>query len=72
MKSTVMTTRVAPYATRPARPLAELLKLMRRWVEVSRQRSVLAAMTEDQLRDIGITRADADAEAARPFWDSRV
>ncbi|MGF1501903.1 MAG: DUF1127 domain-containing protein [Paracoccaceae bacterium] len=37
--------------------------------EVRRQRRTLARLTDAQLRDIGVSRADADAEASRPFWD---
>ncbi|TIL43043.1 DUF1127 domain-containing protein [Mesorhizobium sp.] len=34
-----------------------------------RSRLVLLEMTDDQLRDIGISRADAHREGLRPFWD---
>ena len=34
-----------------------------------RQRAQLRQLEVGQLRDIGITRQDALAEAARPFWD---
>jgi uncharacterized protein YjiS (DUF1127 family) len=34
------------------------------------QRRALATMDERQLRDIGVTRAEALAEAARPVWDA--
>lgn len=33
-----------------------------------RQRRVLANMNEHQLKDIGLTRADALHEAQKPFW----
>lgn len=39
-------------------------------LEVARQRHALARLDDRQLADIGITRDAADAEAARPFWDS--
>lgn len=39
------------------------------WIRVARERRMLAAMSEQQLRDIGIDAASAAAEAARPFWD---
>ncbi|TJW58692.1 MAG: DUF1127 domain-containing protein, partial [Mesorhizobium sp.] len=29
----------------------------------------LLEMTDDQLRDIGISRCDAHREGLRPFWD---
>jgi uncharacterized protein YjiS (DUF1127 family) len=33
------------------------------------QRRDLRELTDDQLRDIGLTRTEARREAARPFWD---
>ena len=39
------------------------------WQEVARQRRALLALDERVLKDIGITRADAEREASRPFWD---
>jgi uncharacterized protein YjiS (DUF1127 family) len=40
-----------------------------RWLQVARERRALAAMTAQQLRDIGVSPASAAREAARPFWD---
>ena len=34
-----------------------------------RQRRDLRDLTDDQLRDIGLTPNEARREAARPFWD---
>ena len=34
-----------------------------------RQRRLLARLDDHALRDIGLTRADARNEAARPIWD---
>ena len=39
-----------------------------RCAERSAQRRALAELDDDRLRDIGRTRADAQAEAAKPFW----
>ncbi len=38
------------------------------WYERARQRRQLAELTDHQLRDIGVTYAKAQAEAAKPFW----
>ena len=55
----------------PARPQASgLLPRLADVVALRRQRARLARLDEDQLRDIGLTRAEADAEANRPFWDA--
>ncbi|MYZ48072.1 DUF1127 domain-containing protein [Rhizobiales bacterium L72] len=34
-----------------------------------RSRRALLALTDDQLKDIGLSRADAHREGLRPFWD---
>lgn len=39
------------------------------WTAVSRERHRLAALSDDALHDIGISRTQARREAARPFWD---
>jgi uncharacterized protein YjiS (DUF1127 family) len=45
---------------------------LRRWYarcsERSRQRQALAQLDDHALKDIGVTRRQADAEAAKPFW----
>ena len=38
------------------------------WDERRRERQKLLAMDNARLKDIGISRADAAAEAAKPFW----
>jgi uncharacterized protein YjiS (DUF1127 family) len=38
------------------------------WLERGRSRRVLAMLDDHQLRDIGISRADALRESAKPFW----
>jgi uncharacterized protein YjiS (DUF1127 family) len=49
--------------------LLRTIDLMLSWQEVARQRRALLALDERLLKDIGITRADAEREASRPFWD---
>ncbi len=48
---------------------AKLVSRVRRWRELSRQRRELAQLSDDLLKDIGLSRADALREANRPFWD---
>jgi Domain of unknown function (DUF1127) len=38
------------------------------WTDRARQRRQLAELSDHMLRDIGLTRADAWAEADKPFW----
>lgn len=43
-------------------------RLLACWIQRYRQRRALARLDERLLRDIGVTRAEAAAEAAKPFW----
>jgi uncharacterized protein YjiS (DUF1127 family) len=36
--------------------------------EKHRSRNVLSGLSDEQLKDIGLSRADAFREASRPFW----
>jgi uncharacterized protein YjiS (DUF1127 family) len=38
------------------------------WQERAAQRAQLAGLEDHLLKDIGIGRAEADREAAKPFW----
>ncbi|WP_374653252.1 DUF1127 domain-containing protein [Dongia sp.] len=53
-------------------PRQDLLTRIVDWLagarERSRQRRALAALSEDQLRDIGLSRSDVAAEGTKPFW----
>lgn len=55
-----------------AGPLGWLVRTLD-WVaeahERSRQRAVLAGLDDRMLRDIGLSRGQALAEARRPFWE---
>jgi len=42
---------------------------VRMWREIARERSELRRLSESLAKDIGISRADAEREADRPFWD---
>lgn len=44
------------------------MKTIRKWQQRIRTRHELAALGDRMLKDIGITRADALAQASRPFW----
>ena len=55
----------------PLRPLIALSALLRRldtWLERRRQRSLLARLSDRELRDIGVSRYDALSEWRKPFW----
>lgn len=45
-----------------------LLGLLRRYHAVAKQRHALGQLTDEQLKDIGVSRVDALREASKPFW----
>jgi uncharacterized protein YjiS (DUF1127 family) len=47
-----------------------LLAVSRIWIARGRQRKALQRLADDShlLKDIGVSRADARKEAAKPFW----
>ncbi len=45
-----------------------LLATLALWIERGRQRRTLAQLDARMLRDIGITRLDAQRECEKPFW----
>ncbi len=47
-----------------------LIKAARNAEQVYRQRQKLARLSDELLRDIGLTSQDAQHEAARPIWDA--
>jgi uncharacterized protein YjiS (DUF1127 family) len=44
--------------------------VFRTWLQRSRQRRTLAELDDRMLRDIGLTRSQAQREAERPFWSA--
>ena len=52
----------------PVRVLLKMLDAYLAWAEVSRQRRALLALSDDMLKDIGISRAQAEIEGSKPFW----
>ncbi len=40
-----------------------------RWPQRRRQRMDLLELSDDHLKDIGVTPGEARREAGRPFWD---
>ena len=70
--SVAMTTAISPVADRTANRQSLPVRawyLIERWMELARQRQQLAALDDRMLKDIGISRATAQSEARRPFWD---
>jgi uncharacterized protein YjiS (DUF1127 family) len=38
------------------------------WLDRARQRRHLRTLSDHMLRDIGLSRADVEGEAGKPFW----
>jgi uncharacterized protein YjiS (DUF1127 family) len=51
--------------------VARVVDLMLGWADRMRQRRHLAELDDRLLHDIGISRADVEAEISRPFWRPR-
>ncbi|TDJ65153.1 MAG: DUF1127 domain-containing protein [Proteobacteria bacterium] len=45
-----------------------LIDMLFAWYECARQRRDLLTLDDCILKDIGISRADAELEANKPFW----
>lgn len=63
-----MTIATQAFTGRAPRPATAMLGLLRRCLARHRQRRQLAALDDTRLHDLGLTRAAAQAEAAKPFW----
>jgi uncharacterized protein YjiS (DUF1127 family) len=50
------------------RVLRNAVRLAAMWNERARQRDALAELDDRQLRDLGLTRAQAVRESGMPFW----
>jgi uncharacterized protein YjiS (DUF1127 family) len=46
-----------------------LWQRMARWYQLGQQRRTLAALSDNALKDLGLSRADILEESERPFWD---
>jgi uncharacterized protein YjiS (DUF1127 family) len=49
--------------------VSDLLHKFSRWYELHREREMLASLSDEALKDIGVSRADVEHETVRPFWD---
>lgn len=57
-----------PEQSVPRSFVAAALDRLLLWQQRSTERRQLATLSEFHLKDIGLSRADADREAAKPFW----
>jgi uncharacterized protein YjiS (DUF1127 family) len=52
----------------PSDAAARVMSTFREWRRRARDRAQLAALDDRMLRDIGLTRADAEFLSNKPFW----
>jgi len=59
------------YTVRSRQPASgQLSNLVKVWYQRAYQRRQLAQLGDGQLKDIGISREQAEVEAAKPFWQA--
>ena len=66
---TAKTYSTSPMPSREASAGLPLLTALRLGLTVRRQRATLRKLDDAALHDLGLSRAQAEAEAARPVWD---
>jgi uncharacterized protein YjiS (DUF1127 family) len=49
--------------------ISDLLHKVSRWYELHREREMLAGLSDEALKDIGMSRADVAFESVKPFWN---
>jgi uncharacterized protein YjiS (DUF1127 family) len=54
--------------SKPGETIRRIVALIQLWRQRSHARRELMARSDEELRDIGITRFDAHREAGKPFW----
>ncbi|WP_158044981.1 DUF1127 domain-containing protein [Skermanella pratensis] len=48
--------------------LSALFEILMTWRENAVQRRQLLALSDDMLKDIGVSRSEANHEGSKPFW----
>ena len=66
LQITALSSRVSPALV--VRAAVAVAFMLMTWDEAYRSRQTLKRLTDDQLKDIGLTRGEAHREALRSFW----
>ena len=56
----------------PLTVIAKCLNKLHNYKLLINSRNALARLDDDMLKDIGLTRAEAEEEAAKPFWKNEL
>jgi uncharacterized protein YjiS (DUF1127 family) len=59
---------IVPARRRVPSKLSEAFDLLLLWRQRRRERHMLGAFSDHMLKDIGLTRADIEAEVRKSFW----
>ena len=68
MQITQRHTRFAPEYRSAASLMAGLVRTVLGWQERASQRHNMIGLDDHVLKDVGLSRADIEGEAAKPFW----
>lgn len=68
LSSATISSRSSSFRAKPISAFARLVDTVLSWMDISRQRRHLLELDDRLLRDIGLSRVDVEAEAAKPFW----
>ena len=68
MQITQRQTHFAPEIRPAGGPIAALVRTVLLWQERASQRHHMAGLDDHVLKDIGLSRADIESEATKPFW----
>ncbi|MFZ1425263.1 MAG: DUF1127 domain-containing protein [Geminicoccaceae bacterium] len=55
-------------SSRPGSLAVRLTAVLETWAERRRQRLTLQGLSDYALKDIGLSRSEAEREARKPFW----
>ncbi len=68
MQITQSKTRFAPEIRSTSGLVAAVARTVLLWQERASQRRHMAGLDDHALKDIGLSRADIEGEATKPFW----
>ena len=68
MQITQRQTRFAPEYRSASNLMTGLVRTILGWQERASQRHHLAGLDDHALKDVGLSRADIEREAGKPFW----
>lgn len=69
MMTSIHASGLAGHEVRPTNPLTRIARFARGAALARRERAELASLDDAALKDIGVSREEALAEARRPLWD---